>query len=116
MPAKPLEIHPAALAELKSAVAWYVDRSEPAALRFTAEVDRAVNLIAKSPQMWPAGKHQTRKFVLRRFPFAVVYRETESVIQILAIAHGHRRTGILVASVVNRGNTRIRFDCRVPSR
>jgi hypothetical protein len=28
---------------------------------------------------------------LRRFPFAIVYREKQDAIQILAIAHGHRR-------------------------
>jgi len=93
MAAKPLEIHPSALAELKSALKWYLDQNETAALKFAAELDRAMELVLATPQRWPTGGHGSRKFVLRRFPFAIFYREQEAVIQVLAIAHGHRRPG-----------------------
>lgn len=93
MAVKPLDIHPAALAELKSAVAWYQERNQTAALNFVAELDRVVALVTASPGRWPRGEHGTRKFVLQRFPFAVIYRERESDVQVLAIAHGHRRPG-----------------------
>lgn len=93
MAAKPLEIHPAALAELKSAVDWYRGRSETAAVKFVAQLDRAIDLVIESPRRWPSGEYATRKFVLRRFPFAIVYREKKAAIQVLAIAHGHRRPG-----------------------
>jgi plasmid stabilization system protein ParE len=75
MATKPLEIHPAALAELKSAVNWYLNRSRSAATKFAAEVDRAMDLASASPLRWPSGDYGTRKFALRRFPFAVIYRE-----------------------------------------
>ena len=90
MVAKALEIHPSALSDLKSAVSWYLERSEPAAVELAAEVDRGVALIVESPARWPSGEHGTRKFVLNRFPFAVIYREKLATVQILAIAHGHR--------------------------
>jgi len=93
MAAKPVEIHPAALAELKSALSWYLERSEAATLRFAAELDRAINLVSESPGRWPVGEYGTRKFVLQHFPFAVIYRETELGVQVLAVAHGHRRPG-----------------------
>jgi plasmid stabilization system protein ParE len=93
MAVKRLEIHPSALEEMKSATIWYLERNETAARSFVAELDRAVDLIAASPKRWPAGELGTRKFVLQRFPYAVVYRERESSIQILAAAHGHRRPG-----------------------
>jgi toxin ParE1/3/4 len=93
MAAKPLQIHPAALAELKSAVAWYQERSHTAALNFVAELDRAIDLVIASPTRWPGGEYGTRKFVLQRYPFAVVYREKETVVQVLAIAHGRRKPG-----------------------
>jgi plasmid stabilization system protein ParE len=83
MVGKRTEIHPAALAELKSAVEWYLERSEPAAREFVAEVDRAIALVIESPRRWPVCEHNTRKFVLRR----------DSGVQILAFAHGHRRPG-----------------------
>jgi plasmid stabilization system protein ParE len=93
MAAKPLEIHPAALAELKSALTWYLERSSTAAANFADELDRVINLTVKFPQRWPKADHGTRKFVLRRFPFAVVYREKQTAVQVLAVAHGHRQPG-----------------------
>jgi toxin ParE1/3/4 len=93
MVAKPLEIHPGALEEMKSTVGWYLERSEPAAHEFVEEVDRAIALILESPGRWPTADHGTRRLVLRRFPFAIHYREKESGVQILAVAHGHRHPG-----------------------
>jgi plasmid stabilization system protein ParE len=93
MAAESLNFHPEALAEWKSAVTWYLERNETAAINFVAELDQAINLIAASPQRWPKGLQGTRKFVLQRFPFAVVYREEKAAVQVLAIAHGHRRPG-----------------------
>lgn len=90
MAVKALEIHPSALLDLKSAVMWYVERSKAAGQRFVDEVERGVALILESPNMWPAGQNGTRKFVLTRFPYAIVYREKLVSIEILAIAHGHR--------------------------
>jgi len=60
MAVKSLELHPSALAELKSAVAWYLERNETAALNFVAEVDRAIGLVIDSPNRWPGGEYGTR--------------------------------------------------------
>jgi plasmid stabilization system protein ParE len=88
-----LDIHPSALAELKSAISWYLEQNEATANKFVAEVDRAIDLILGSPRRWPTGELQTRKFVLQRFPYAVIYREKQAEVKILAIAHGHRQPG-----------------------
>jgi toxin ParE1/3/4 len=93
MAARLIEVHPSALEEWKMTVNWYFERNETAAARFVAEVDRAMEFLSDTPERWPVGKHGTRKFVLRRFPFAIVYREKQTAIQVLAIAHGHRRPG-----------------------
>jgi len=90
---KPLVIHPAALQELRSAVDWYLSRSGVAAEKFVEAVDRAIDLVNEAPSRWPLGDHATRKFAVRRFPFAIIYRETKDSIQILAVAHGHRKPG-----------------------
>ena len=93
MAAKTLVIHPSALAELKSAVSWYLEQNEAAATNFADELDRAIDLVIASPRRWPVGERGTRKFVLQRFPYAVIYRENETTIVVLAIAHGHRHPG-----------------------
>lgn len=93
MAAKQLDIHPAALEELTSAIQWYFQRSESAAQRFVDEIEEALELVMKAPTRWPNYEGVSRRYILQRFPFAVVYRETRHGVQILAIAHGHRRPG-----------------------
>lgn len=70
-----------------------MERNQTAAFNFASELDRVLDLVIKTPGRWPVGDLATRRFVLQRFPFAVIYRETEKAIQVLAIAHGHRRPG-----------------------
>jgi toxin ParE1/3/4 len=91
--AKPLEFHQAAAAELESAFDWYLARDERVASAFLDEVSRAIEMIAQAPERWPLGMADVRKFVLRRFPFLIFYRDLPSMIQILAVAHGRRRPG-----------------------
>ena len=91
MGGKAVEFHEAAALEYEAAFDWYLQRSEPAASMFALELERAIALIAGSPRRWPRDVRNTRRFLLRRFPFSLVYREHDSVIQILAIAHGRRR-------------------------
>ena len=66
-------------------------RSERAASEFLEEVDRAVEV--QSPDRWPVGAPNTRRYLLRRFPFAMVDREFPSFIQPVGAAHGRRRAG-----------------------
>jgi toxin ParE1/3/4 len=91
MSAKRVEYHEAAVADVKSAVSWYRARSPKAAADFIDELDRAVDTIRVTPDRWPVGKNDTRRFLLWRFPFAVIYSETESAIIVWAVAHGSRR-------------------------
>lgn len=91
--AKKVEFHESASLEYEAAFEWYLARSKPTAARFADELSRAVSKIAEAPQRWTAGKLGTRKFFLSRFPFVIVYRELPGAIQVLAVAHGHRRPG-----------------------
>jgi plasmid stabilization system protein ParE len=70
---------------------WYRERSEIAAAAFVAELDRAVEQISNNPERWPRHGHDTRRFVLRRFPFSVIYRIASAEAEIIAVAHGRRR-------------------------
>ena len=90
---KQVEFHEAASLEYEATLEWYLERSELAAAKFADELNRAIAKIIEGPQRWPVGKRGTRKFFLSRFPFVIVYRELPARIQVLAIAHGHRRPG-----------------------
>jgi plasmid stabilization system protein ParE len=88
-----LEFHQAAAAEVESAFDWYLARDERVASGFLDEVSRAIEMITQAPQRWPASEDNIQKFILRRFPFLIFYRELPSMIQVLAVAHGRRRPG-----------------------
>ena len=91
MSAERVEYHQGAIGDVKSAVVWYQKRSAKAALDFIEELHRAAETIREAPERWPIGKNNTRRFLLWRFPFAVIYSERESVVTIWAVAHGSRR-------------------------
>jgi hypothetical protein len=82
MSARPIFlIHPAAAEEAEKAVRWYRERSSRSAGQFVEGVNYAIDRILEAPQRWSAGPHGTRKFLLHRFPYAVVFCELPSAIQ-----------------------------------
>ena len=93
MASKRIEFLEAAADEYEAAIDWYFERSPIATQKFAAEVNRAIQSIAVNPQRWPPYLIGTRRFFLRHFLFMIVYREQPSIVQIIAVAHGHRRPG-----------------------
>jgi toxin ParE1/3/4 len=93
MASSTLEFHEEAAAEYEAAFDWYFERSRLAAAKFANEIEKALDLISTAPRRWPIHSHGTRRFVLRHFPFAIVYRELPSYVQVLAVAHCYRRPG-----------------------
>jgi len=51
-----------------------------------AHVEAAVKLIAQAPERWPI-RQGLRRYVLRRFPYILVYRATSDEVVIVAVAH-----------------------------
>jgi plasmid stabilization system protein ParE len=88
-----LEFLDEAIEEAEAAARWYAERSTTAAAAFADEIDTAIAEITRLPLAWPAHDHNTRRFLLRRFPYSVVYRASEGTILIVAVAHGRRRPG-----------------------
>lgn len=76
-----------AVIEAEAAARWYADRSATAAVGFTAELDAAEAAITRLPNAWPQHDHGTRRYLLRRYPFSVVYRVEPDRILIVAVAH-----------------------------
>jgi toxin ParE1/3/4 len=85
--------HPEAAAEFDAALDWYRENSEQAAADFLREIDDAIASIAANPFMWTEYLNGTRRYVLRHFPYLVVYLLNEARVEIVAIAHGRRRPG-----------------------
>jgi plasmid stabilization system protein ParE len=89
-----VDLHEEAAAEYDAAFDWYLQRSPDAALKLDTEFGRALAEIARAPQRWAGGPHHTRRFLLRKFPFLVIYRErVGGDLQIVAVAHTSRKQG-----------------------
>jgi plasmid stabilization system protein ParE len=91
--AENVEFHPEAAEEAQAATEWYLLRSVRAAEGFIRELERAVESVAEAPQRWPLYVEGTRRFLLRRFPYSVIYRVKGDALQIVAVAHARRRPG-----------------------
>jgi plasmid stabilization system protein ParE len=90
-----------AIEEAEAAARWYAERSSSAALRFADEIDAAIAAIEESPEAWPLHDHGTPHYLLRRYPFSVVYRVEPTRILVVAVAHGHHRPGYWVSRLQN---------------
>jgi len=90
---KLIEFLPEAEAEYLSALTWYRERSRAAAIRFEAEFNRAVESVRNRRERWVLYMAGCRRYLLHQFPFAIVYQVSPNLIQVLAVAHCHRRPG-----------------------
>ena len=88
-----VKLHPDARAELRAARNWYYERSPLSAIAFAQTVDNAITRITDAPKTFPLGDHGTRRFILQRFPFSIFYRDLDTEIVIVAVAHQKRRPG-----------------------
>lgn len=91
MTTRQLTFHPAAIAEAEDVSIWYRKRSRLAAKRFVEEFKLTIRKILKAPERWPESSKGTRKAKLPCFPFFIVYRIAGTKVEVIAIAHGHRR-------------------------
>jgi hypothetical protein len=82
-------IEPASI-ELDDAVQYYEIQLKGLGRKFLNELLQTINLIEKFPQLWSKNSQNTRKAVLRNFPYNVIYSITENKITIIALAHQNR--------------------------
>jgi len=91
MSAKRIEYHQGAIADVKSAVTWYRNRSPKAAQDFIAELQRAADTIREAPERWPPDQEQYPPIPAVAISFLDSLFRGKSVITIWAVAHGSRR-------------------------
>lgn len=91
MSRKLLRIRSEAREEINSAFEWYFQRSPRAAEAFLAEVATALAQIVSHPQLYPQYTANTRRRVLERFPYSVIFQEKDDRILIVAVAHSKRQ-------------------------
>lgn len=85
-----LPILPEAREELLAAVEYYNSASAGLGEEFISDIENAVSRIRSFPRHGSPGAGGTRRVVLGRFPFDVVYLEDQEEVVVIAIAHQRR--------------------------
>ncbi len=89
-------IHPEARAEVLAAPAYYdeLDALQGTALALDLQqcIVEAFVAIEEAPSSFPPYVFGTRRYLLRRFPYALVF-DAEPAPVVLALAHAKRRPG-----------------------
>jgi plasmid stabilization system protein ParE len=88
--------HPEAELEFIAAFEWYWGKNHSTANAFDDAVIDAIGLIRRNPAVWPVYLHGTQKFVVRKFPYNIAYRQNGERLEIIAVAHQRRRPGYWV--------------------
>lgn len=77
--------------EFREAARYYEDKAPGLGIAFIAEVHRVAAVVASQPSIGSPVDDELRKFVLRRFPYNVIYAVEGEEVVITAVAHHKRR-------------------------
>jgi toxin ParE1/3/4 len=84
---------PEADEELSEAAAYLFERSPRAAQRFLLDVDETVKLLRRFPRLGSPLRRDLRRFLLKVFPYRIIYRIEGEAIVVYAVAHVRRKAG-----------------------
>ncbi len=84
------EFHPEAELELYEAALRYETEISGLGVRFGDEVERVIGLLLEHPETGSRIDESLRHFVLRKFPFSIVYAVAGEHVYIVAVAHSSR--------------------------
>ncbi|MDI6794390.1 MAG: type II toxin-antitoxin system RelE/ParE family toxin [bacterium] len=77
--------------ELWETVEYYEDKCPGLGFDFEQEVKSSVELIQRFPQRWALRDAGTRRYLIHRFPYIVVYVYYQEHIWVIALAHCKRK-------------------------
>jgi len=88
-------VRPEAEDDLKATFSWYEDKRIGLGYDFLLQVDAGINFINRNPEIHPIEYKGTRKHLIKRFPYKIIYLVEEEEIIILAVIHGKRRPDLI---------------------
>lgn len=85
-----LTIHPDAAADIQEEAQYYEEIEPGLGMAFLDEVDLAVDTVLSMPQAFPSRRENLRMYVFSRFPFSLLYRLDDNVLEVLVVSHHAR--------------------------
>ncbi|AWV91150.1 type II toxin-antitoxin system RelE/ParE family toxin [Bradymonas sediminis] len=79
--------------EFLASVDFYEARARGLGNDFIDDVESAVKIVAENPELGSLFAHGTRRVLLQRFPFALIYMIEPEMLIIIAVAHQRQRPG-----------------------
>lgn len=86
-----ISVHPEAEEEIKVAAIYYDSLQPGLGAVFLQELAAGFAQVQEHPHAWGLLADGIRRYLLRRFPYGIVYRVTTDQIFVLAVMHLHRR-------------------------
>ncbi|MBI4824955.1 MAG: type II toxin-antitoxin system RelE/ParE family toxin [Nitrospirae bacterium] len=77
--------------EFNEAKEFYEIEQTGLGAKFENEIKNGLLHIQKFPQAWPSERKETRRYLVRKFSYKIIYSVQEDNIIILAFAHLHRK-------------------------
>lgn len=74
--------------DVEQAFLWYEAQRAGLGAKFRTELEAAIRRVVESPDVYAEGRHGTRRVLLRRFPYQVVYLLTTTSVLFVGVMHG----------------------------
>ena len=85
--------HPDAKEEFDGAVEYYEQCQPGLGLQLAEEVYATIARIIRYPNAWSTLSKNSRRCLVNRFPYGVIYQTKSRSLRIIAVAHLNRRPG-----------------------
>ena len=85
--------HREAELEFDAAVEYYEGCQPGLGLRLAEEVYASIKRIAEYPDAWAPMSTNTRRCLVNRFPYGVIFQVKSGMIRIIAVANLHKKPG-----------------------
>jgi len=82
-----VSIGPQAERETQEAARWYKNESPELGIAFLEVVQQTLQAIGENPLHFPLVYRDTRRALLRRFPYGIFFRIRPEQIKVIAIVH-----------------------------
>ena len=87
---RPYVVRPAAAEDIRRAYTWY-ERARPGlGEEFLVEVRAAIGPVVTAPESYPVLHRETRRALIRRFPYGLFYRVVDEIVVFVACTHTRR--------------------------
>ena len=78
--------------EWQNSVIWYEEQSSGLGLRFAEVIEKKIELITESPELFPKRKSNLREAVVNIFPFSIIFEfhQKRSLVTIVSVFQNKR--------------------------